>query len=57
MISITGQKKETILEHLPNIHVRRTVRQKSKRHRYYMEENRNALRLLKRLRSGIAEAW
>lgn len=52
MIAITAQEKEIIAERLPNVHIRRTVRQKSKRHKYYMEESRPAMRLLGRLRKA-----
>lgn len=44
-----------IAERMPNVHIRRTVRQKSKRHKYYMEENKNAMRLLKELRTDKTE--
>ena len=50
MVIITDQEKEIIAERMPNVHIRRTVKQKSKRHRYYMEENKNAMSLLKELR-------
>lgn len=50
MIIISAREKEIIAERLPNVHIRRTVKQKSKRHRYYMEESRNAMRLLRDLR-------
>lgn len=55
MITITSQEKEIIVERMPNVHIRRTVKQKSKRHKYYMEENRNAMRLLKELRASKAD--
>lgn len=55
MITITSQEKEIIAERMPNVHIRRTVKQKSKRHKYYMEENRNAMRLLKELRASKAD--
>lgn len=54
MIVITPAEKKIIAERMPNVHIRRTVKKKSNRHRYYMEENRNAVRLLKELRSGKA---
>lgn len=44
-----------IAERMPNVHIRRTVKQKSKRHKYYMEENKNAMRLLKELRTDKTE--
>ena len=55
MITITSQENEIIEERMPNVHIRRTVRQKSKRHKYYMEENKNAMRLLKELRTDKTE--
>jgi len=51
MIIISSQEREIIAERMPNVHIRRTVRQKSKRHKYYMEEDKNAMRLLKEFRS------
>ena len=54
VVIITNQEKEIIAERMPNVHIRRTVRQKSKRHKYYMEENKNAMRLLKELRANYA---
>lgn len=55
MVIITRQEKEYITERMPNVHIRRTVKQKSKRHRYYMEEGRNAMRLLMELRAEGTE--
>ena len=43
-------EKKAICEQFPNIHIVRTVKQKSKRHRYYMEEQTAPMRLLRRLR-------
>lgn len=51
MITISRQEKDVISLRMPNVHIRRTVKQKSKRHKYYMEENKGAMRLLKELRS------
>ena len=51
MIVITANEKEIISKALPNVHIRRTVKQKSERHKYYMEESRAAMRLLNKLRS------
>lgn len=50
LIAINAKEKQIIAEHCPEVHIRRTVKQKSKRHRYYMEENKNAMRILKSLR-------
>lgn len=53
MIAISAKEKETISEEMPNLHIRRTVKQKSKRHRYYMEESKGAMRLLRDLRKAM----
>lgn len=50
MVAINKEEKETILKMYPNIHIVRTMKQKSKRHRYYCEENRGAMALLRSLR-------
>lgn len=50
LIAISAREKQIIAEQYPDVHIRRTVKQKSKRHRYYMEENKNAMRILKSLR-------
>lgn len=52
MILISANEKEIIAERLPKVHIRRTVKQKSKRHKYYMEESRNAMRLLNEIRGS-----
>lgn len=52
MIAISAKEKNIIAAKMPKIHIRRTVKQKSKRHRYYMEESKGALRLLASLREG-----
>lgn len=51
MVLISEQEKKYIAERHPEVHICRTVSKKSKRHRYYMEENRAAMRTLKALRS------
>lgn len=50
MIAISEKEKEVIAECLPGTHIRRTVKQKSKRHRYYAEESRDVMRILRSLR-------
>lgn len=52
MIAISAKEKDIIVEKIPKIHIRRTVKQKSNRHRYYMEESKGAMRLLKDLRKS-----
>lgn len=51
MIAISANEKNVIAKKYPDVHIRRTVKQKSKRHHYYMEEARKAMRLLNSLRS------
>lgn len=51
MISISKDEKEIIQDYYPRVHITRTMKQKSKRHRYYCEEDRRVMALLKRLRS------
>lgn len=51
MIQITKEEKEIIANKFPDVHIRRTMKQRSHRHRYYMEEEPNAMRLLKELRN------
>ncbi len=53
MIAINAKEKEFIAKELPGVHIRRTVIQKSKRHRYYMEEAPGAMRILKGLRRPV----
>lgn len=50
VIAINAEERKIITERLPDIHVRRTVKQKSKRHRYYVEESRDVMRILRLLR-------
>lgn len=50
MVAINAQEKEIIAERLPKTHIRRTVKQKSKRHHYYVEESREVMRILRSLR-------
>lgn len=50
MIAITKEEKEIIAKTFPRAHIVRTMKQKSKRHRYYCEENRGVMALLEQLR-------
>ena len=50
MVQINKAEKEALLERFPNIHVIRTMKHRSKRHRYYVEESRYVMRFLNRLR-------
>lgn len=50
MIAITKNEKEAISAKYPEAHIVRTMKQKSKRHRYYCEETEQVLRFVKSLR-------
>lgn len=50
MIAITKEEKNVLHAELPSAHIVRTMKQKSKRHRYYCEETRPVLYVLERLR-------
>lgn len=52
MIAITKAEKEVIAERFPNVHIVRTMKQKSKRHRYYCEESKAVMRYLDKVRSN-----
>lgn len=55
MVLISKEEKEKINRRFPRVHITRTMKQKSKRHKYYCEENRAAMRYLEELRSeGVA---
>lgn len=46
MIQISKEEKEYISNMFPDVHIRRTMAQKSARHRYYMEETPRAVHAL-----------
>ena len=50
MIAINKEEKEIIAAKFPDVHIARTMKQKSKRHHYYCEETKPVMRLLKQLR-------
>ena len=50
MIAISKQEKEAIVKRFPNVHIVRTMKQKSKRHRYYCEESKGVMRYLEEIR-------
>ena len=52
MVAINKAEKEAIHARYPNVHIVRTMKQKSKRHRYYCEESTGAMRLLNELRGN-----
>lgn len=54
MIAITKKEKDYISEAFPSAHIVRTMKQKSKRHRYYCEESRQVMRYLNATRNAPA---
>lgn len=50
MIAITAQEKKFITARCPRAYIVRTMRHDSKRHHYYMTEDRAAMRVLRGLR-------
>jgi hypothetical protein len=51
MIAIRAEEKEAVSARFPDVHIVRTVKQKSKRHRYYCEETRRVVRFLSGMRN------
>ena len=52
MIAINKEEKEAIRKLYPHVHIVRTMKQKSKRHRYYCEESRSVMRYLDKVRNA-----
>lgn len=52
MIAISKSEKEVIVKRLPNVHIVRTMKQKSKRHHYYCEETKQVTQLLNQIRGA-----
>lgn len=50
MILISRDEKQAVLEKFPNVHIVRTMKQDSKRHRYYMVEEPGPMRLIRKMR-------
>lgn len=51
MIAITAEEKKIIHEQYPDVHIVRTMKQDSKRHHYYMTEDKKPMKLLSKLRN------
>lgn len=52
IIAITEEEKKAICAKYPHVHVARTAKAKTKRHRYYMVEGDSpAMQMLRRLRA------
>jgi hypothetical protein len=50
MILISLEEKKTVLEKYPDVHIVRTMKHDSKRHRYYMVEDPGPMRVIKQMR-------
>lgn len=50
MIAITAEEKKIIHAQYPDVHIVRTMKQDSKRHHYYMTEDKKPMKLLNKLR-------
>lgn len=53
MVEITQSEKKAIKERYPDVHIVRTMKQDSKRHHYYMTEDRKPMELLRKLRAAV----
>lgn len=52
MIAITADEKKIIHEQYPEVHIVRTMKQDSKRHHYYMTEDKKPMKILRKLRES-----
>ena len=52
MISINKEEAKAMREYLPNAHIVRTMKQKSKRGHYFCEESKQVIKFLKNMRNG-----
>lgn len=52
MILISKDEAMALRDRFPDTNIVRTMRQRSKRHRYYCEESKNIMRFLNALRRG-----
>ena len=52
MVIITKEEAAAVRTRFPNVHIVRTMKQKSKRHRYYCEESKTVMRFLNNMRNG-----
>lgn len=53
MITVTKAEKEAIVKKYPDVHIVRTMKQKSKRHHYFCEESPKVMKLLAQMRTPI----
>ena len=57
MILITKEEKDAISKFFPDAHIVRTMRQKSKRHRYYCEESVGVMKCLGEVREAYDTSY
>ena len=50
LIVINKEEAEELRRQIPSVHVHRTAKQRSKRHKYFVEESYKVLALLQKLR-------
>lgn len=55
MISINKQEAEMVRKHCPENHIRRTCKQKSKRHHYHMSEDLAGVQLVAMMRGTTVD--
>lgn len=55
MIAINKLEKDIISSRFPDVHIVRTMKQKSKRHHYYCEESKGVMRYLEKTRGRISK--
>lgn len=55
MVSITKEEKDIIASKFPKVHIVRTMKQRSARHRYYCEEAPVVMKLLRNMRAAKGE--
>lgn len=55
MISINKQEAEMVRKHCPENHIRRTCKQKSKRHHYHMSEDLAGVQLVAAMRGTTVD--
>ena len=50
MVKITKNEKDAVLQAFPSAHIRRTMKSKSDRHKYYCEESERVMCFLDKFR-------
>lgn len=58
LITINKEEARLVREKFPNAHIMRTMKQKSKRGRYYCEENRKVINFINNIRKkNVVESY